>query len=46
MVRPVCIKHTDLCHRWISVFFVLEIVLYMLKILDCHSKSEGIIQCL
>ena len=46
MVRPVCVEHTDLCHRRISVFLILKILLYMFKILDCHSKSEGIIQCL
>ena len=45
MVGPVCVKHTDFRHGWISVFLILKILLYMLKILDCHSKPERIIQC-
>ena len=30
----------DLCHRWISVFLPFEIILDVLEILECHSKSK------
>ena len=40
VVRPVSIQNTDLCHRWISVFLPFEIILDVLEILECHSKSK------
>ena len=44
MVRPVRIQHTDLCHRGISVLLALKVVLDVLEILECHGKSQGIIE--
>ena len=44
MVRPVRIQHTDLCHRGISVLLALKVVLDVLEVLECHGKSQGIIE--
>ena len=46
MVRPVSIQNTNLGHGRITFLLVLEIVLDMKEILECHSKVQGAVKFL
>ena len=43
VIRPVCIKYTDLCHSRIAVLIFYKIILNVLEILECHSQIQGFI---
>ena len=40
VIRPVGIKYSDLCHGRITFFFVFEVVLDVLEILEGHRKIQ------
>ena len=46
MIRPICIQHSNLCHRRITTLFCRKMFLNELEILECHGQSQRIIQCL
>ena len=40
MIGPVSIQHPDLCHRRISLLFVLKVILDMKEILEGHGQVQ------
>ena len=46
VIRPVRIKHADLCHRRIAVFLAFVIILDMKEVPECHGEAERIIEFL
>ena len=41
VVAPVCVNHTQFCHRGIALFFVTEIVPAEQQIVKTHGKAHG-----
>ena len=44
MIRPICIKHTNLCHCRVTFFFAHIIFLDKFKIIKSHRQSQRIIE--
>ena len=45
MIRPVCINHFNFSDSWISLFFILEVILQKLDICKIHSQAIFTSKC-
>ena len=44
VIGPIGIQYTDLRHGRISLLIIVEIILNMFKIFECHGKSQRFVQ--